>query len=439
MNSSRTRFRLFSLLLLPTALLASFPAVADEAPIMAPELQPFVDDHSLSGAVVLVADKDKILDLEAVGYSNVAKQEPMKTDSVFWLASMSKSFACTLLMMLVDDGKLSVDDPVEKYLPEFKGIQVAEGPTAPPLQQVPGAIQGYWIKDEKGNNAPAQVRPPTHPLLIRNLLTHTSGMSNIKSPRQITDKDLVPLSEVVSFYATLPLKFDPGSKYEYSNHGMDTVGRIVEVVSGMPYGQFMKQRLLDPLGMKETSFWPSDEEASRLVTAYEASDAAKGLQTEAKPIGFFTWPLSNPKRQEWPAGGLFSTATDISIFCRMLLNGGTYEGHQYLSLASMQQMTTTETGDMLNKGLNEDGYGFGWQTSKKLKPGETGLPGTFGHGGAYGTEMLIEPKPGRVSVLMVQYEGGLFGPWGKKITTAYKKAVNDAWTQRHTATAAATP
>jgi len=249
-------------------------------------------------------------------------------------------------------------------------------------------------------------------------------MSPIKLPKQAAAKELLPLSEAVAGYATIPLKFDPGTKYEYSNHGMDTVGRIIEVVSGMKYQDFLQQRLLTPLGMKDTTFWPSDEQASRMPTAYLTSDALKHILTAVKRNGYFTYPLSNPLRQPYPSSGLFSTATDISLFCRMLLNGGVYEGHRYLSLKSIQEMTTTQTGDMLNKGLNETGYGFGWQTACKLHPTDTGLVGEFGHAGAYGTEMSIEPGHSLIRIFMTQFEGGLQGDLAKRIKSPFVKAVN---------------
>lgn len=406
-------------------LAGAWPAVSAQTPVLAPALQPFVDDHSLPGAVVLVADKDKILDLEAVGYADVAAQKPMQPDSMFWIASMTKSITCTLLMMLVDEGKVNVDDPVEKYLPEFKDQQVALTPEPAATIKPPGAIQGYVIHDETLDQH-AKLVPATHVMTIRNLMTHTSGMSPIKLPRQLKDKDLVPLSELVAGYAKQPLKFDPGTRYEYSNHGMETVGRIIEVASGMKYQDFLQQRLLTPLGMKDTTFWPTDEQFARLPLPCLASDAQKHIITQLKRNGYFTYPLSNPLRQPFPAGGLYSTATDLSIFCRMLLNGGVYQGHRYLSLQSLQQMTSTQTGDLCNKGLNDTGYGFGWQTVHKLHPTDAGIAGPFGHGGAYGTEMWIDPTHSLIRIFMVQYEGGLPpGETGKKIKSAFNQAVHD--------------
>jgi CubicO group peptidase (beta-lactamase class C family) len=296
-----------------------------------------------------------------------------------------------------------VDDPVEKYLPEFKGQQLA-------LQQ---------DKDH------VLLTRPKHPITVRNLLTHTNGLSSVKSPRQRKDRDRVPLREVVENYAKLPLKFEPGSKWEYSI-GIDVAGRIIEVASGMRYEEFMDQRLLKPLGMKDTTFWPSEEQVRRLAKGYEPNARKNGL-TEVATIGYFTYPLTNRKRQPFPSGGLFSTATDLSIFCRMLMDGGVYEGRRYLSLKSLQQMTSTQTGDMLNKGKNEVGYGFGWQTVSKLHTTDSGLAGPFGHGGAYGTEMWIDPRRQRVTVFMVQCEGGLPGETGKNIKHAFMKAANEAF------------
>jgi len=420
-----------SLLLLGACFASWIPSLVAETPteqqVLALALQPFVDDHSIPGAVVLVADKDKILDLEAVGYADLAAKAPMRPDSLFWLASMTKSFTTTCLMMLVDDGKVNVDDPVEKYLPEFKNVQVAVKEAKEQRLPEKGApIQGFIIKEDKANKDTGALKKPDHVMTIRDLMTHMSGLSPVKLPRQVTDKDYVPLSEAVAGYPTIPLIFDPGTSYAYSNHGIDTVGRIIEVASGMSYQDFMDQRLLKPLGMKDTTFWPSDEQYSRLAKGYSVDEKTHDLKEE-KTIGFFHYPLSDPKRQPWPAGGLFSTATDISIFCRMLINGGVYDGRRYLSMKSLQQMSSTQTGDLLNRGLNEDGYGFGWQTVSKLHKPDAGLAGPFGHGGAYGTEMWMDPHRPSVRVFMVQIEGGMAACGlgaGKKVMSAVGKATS---------------
>jgi CubicO group peptidase (beta-lactamase class C family) len=364
-------------------------------------LQPFVDAHSIAGAVTLVASKDKVLDLETVGYADIAGQKAMKPDDLFWIASMSKPMTATALMILVDEGKVNVEDPVEKYLPEFQGQMVAVEKDA----------------------VHVLLKKPVHPILVRNVLSHTSGLPFLS--RVIHHIDQFPLSEAVVTYAMSPLNFEPFTKYQYANAGIDTAGRIVEVVSGMPYEQFMAKRLFEPLGMKDTTFFPSDDQLARLARSYKLNADKSAL--EELPIEQLTYPLTRHDRYPSPAGGLFSTAADCGRFCQMILNGGTFEGKRYLSEAAVRQMTSTQTGDLQNKGHGEGGYGFGFSTTR-MAHGEAGsVPvAECGHGGAYATNMSIDPEHGLVLVFMIQHAGpmpkGHDNPLG-----AFHKAAMDAF------------
>jgi CubicO group peptidase (beta-lactamase class C family) len=217
--------------------------------------------------------------------------------------------------------------------------------------------------------------------------------------------DRLPLQIAVRSYAMTPLQFEPGSKYQYSNAGINTAGRIIEVVSGTAYEAFLDERLFGPLGMKDTTFWPSPEQLARLATSYKPNAESTGL--EETRISQLYYPLDDrEQRYPMPAGGLFSTARDIARFCQMILNGGTFEGKRYLSDAAVRQMTIKQTGAAI-----ENGYGFGWGTD-----GET-----FGHGGAMETNMTIDPKRGLITVFLVQHdyfpEGG-----GERIRTAFREA-----------------
>ena len=378
---------------------------------------PFVDSHALAGAVTLVASKDKVLDLEAVGYADLAAKKPMKTDDLFWIASQTKPMTATAMMMLVDEGKVNLDDPVEKYLPEFKG-------------------QMLEVKQEKG---PAVLKKPVHPITIREILSHTSGLPNIPPKGGRWDK--LSLKDSVLGYASTPLALEPGTKHVYCNAGINTAGRIIEVVSGMPYEEFMVSRLFKPLGMKDTTFWPTEEQVQRLAKSYKPNKEKTGL--EETPITQLTYPLTSRERHGFPAGSLFSTATDLSTFCRMILNGGVYGGKRYVSEAAVQEMTSTQTGDLLNLearraadgGLarlnkNENGYGLCWATSRKVhdKAGP-GSGGGFGHGGAYATDMQIDPQRGLIMILMVQ-RAGLPGPEAGKIRSEFRKAAMEAFSKQ---------
>jgi CubicO group peptidase (beta-lactamase class C family) len=338
-------------------------SAAESPQTIAAALQPYISNHTLAGTVTLVASRDRVLSLVAVGYMDIAAKKPMKTDALFWIASQSKAITATALMMLVDEGKVNVGDPVEKYLPEFKG---------------------QWVKAEQDPDH-ILLKRPAHPITVKNVLTHTSGLP-FSSPLETPTLDLLPLAARVRSYAMLPLEFEPDSKYSYSNAGINTAGRIIEVVSGMPYEQFMEQRLFEPLGMKDTTFWPSEKQLRRLAKSYKANAAKNGL--EETTITQLRYPLSDRTRQPMPAGGLFSTASDVARYCQMILNGGVLDGKRYLSEAAVRQMTSKQTADAV-----DTKYGFGWSVGD----------GEFGHGGAYATNMTVDTKDGLVFIWMVQH------------------------------------
>jgi CubicO group peptidase (beta-lactamase class C family) len=358
-------------------------------------MQPLVDNHTIAGAVVLVATRDRTAYLEPVGFSDLATKTPMRADSLFWIASVSKPITATALMMLVDEGKVNLDDPVEKYLPEFKGQMVYRNrPT--PSQTASAPVN------------PSELDPANHPILVREILSHTSGLP-FRSAAQPAALDLLPLKDAVRSYAAEPLLFQPFTDYSYSNEGLNTAARIIEVVSGMPYEQFMQQRLFDPLGMSDTTFWPSPEQARRIATSYRLSTPNNLL--EAIRIDQLTYPLSDRQhRYPMPAGGLFSTASDLEKFCRMILNGGVLGGKRYLSERALHQMTSTQNG-----GLGGTNYGFGWSVSDS----------TFGHGGAYKNAIDIDPATGRILVFMVQQSGPWGTPAGDAIMPTLKRLAND--------------
>ena len=356
------RIAAVSLLMLSIAL--PLRLAADE-PKLAAALQPFVESHTLAGAVLLVADKDKVLDVETVGYCDVDAQKPMQPDNVFWIASQSKPITATALMMLVDDGKVKLDDPVEKYLPEFKGQ--------------------WWAAEKDADHV--LLKKPSHPITVRNVLSHTSGLP-FKSALEEPTLDQLPLAVAVRSYAMTPLIYDPEKGYQYSNAGINTAGRIIEVVSGMPYEDFLDKRLFGPLGMKDTTFWPNEEQLTRLAKAYKQNAEKTGL--EEITIGQLKDPLNDRQRRyPMPAGGLFSTARDVARFCQMILNGGAFEGRRFLSETAAKEMTSRQTPDTL-----KENYGLGWATG-----------GNVGHGGAFATNMSIDVARGLITVYMVQHAG----------------------------------
>jgi CubicO group peptidase (beta-lactamase class C family) len=192
------------------------------------------------------------------------------------------------LMMLVDEGRVNLGDPVEKYLPEFKGQILA-------------------VEHDADH---VLLRKPVHPITVREILSHTSGLP-FSSPMEQPTLDGLPLRDAVRSYAIVPLQFTPGTRYQYSNAGINTAGRIIEVVSGMSYEQFMKERLFKPLGMKDTTFWPSAQQVKRLAKSYKPAQGKTGL--EETLVTQLRYPLSDRvHRFPMPAGGLFSTASDTA-------------------------------------------------------------------------------------------------------------------------------
>jgi CubicO group peptidase (beta-lactamase class C family) len=377
-------FRLTVIVAIIAAMAISAPAQEGAKPSgIVAALQPFVDRGALAGAVTLVADKDKVLALDAVGYADVAANKPMTTDSLFWIASQSKPITATALMILVDEGKVKLDDPVAKYLPEFNDL---------------------WTTAYSDNISTLLVRPK-HAITVREILSHTSGMPFASAMEKPTLDGLF-LRDAVKSYAITPLQYEPGSKWSYSNAGINTAGRIIEVVGGMPYEEFLQTRLFTPLGMKDTTFRPDSHQIARLAKSYKVSVKTKGL--EETTIGQLKYPLNDATRQPMPAGGLFSTAEDVGRFCRMILNGGTFDGKRYLSEEAVKEMTTKQTGKAL-----KDEYGLGWSTGG----------GQIGHGGAFSTNMNIDPKRGRITVFMVQAAG--FPADGGQSGGAFAKAAND--------------
>ena len=381
------RLRHFAFLILLTASVwtgADSFARDTEAPRLAPVLQPFVESHSLAGAVVLVANPDKILDVEAVGWADIAAKKPMRSDSVFWIASQSKPITAAALMILVDEGRVNVNDPVEKYLPEFKGQQL----------------------NVSADPAKPELKAPRHPILVREVLSHTSGLP-FKTVIEEPTLDILSLEARVKIYAKEPLLFEPGTKSKYANAGINTAGRIVEVVSGMSFEKFLDERIFKPLGMTDTTFYPGKNQIERLAKSYKPNATKDGL--EETTIGQLKYPLDDPERRPMPAGGLFSTANDLSIFYRMMANGGVFNGKRILSEKSVQTMTSDQSGEANSH------YGFGFGTDGK----------SFTHGGAYGTNSRYDRERKLVTVFLVQHAG--WAGNGKETLPAFQRAASEAF------------
>jgi CubicO group peptidase (beta-lactamase class C family) len=353
---------------------ASFVFAATPAlPGVGAAMQEMVAKNEVAGAVTAVVAKDRILHFECTGFADVATKRPMTHDTLFWIASMTKPIAGTAILMLQDEGKLNVTDPVAKYLPAFANLKTPSG-------------------------QPAN-------LTIKQILTHTSGLGEASGPDEKLAKTL---ADLVPLWLAAPMQYEPGAKWQYTQSGINAAARIVEVVSGMSFDTFLQKRLFDPLGMTNTTFFLSDEQRARLVTAYAKNKETGALESVPARTDFGV--SGHPPKGN---GGLYSTAHDYARFCQMLLNGGTLAGRRYLSPKAMTFLTAPQTGELptgffQNEANGKHGTNYGWGIGTCiLRTPHDGVaamlaPGTYGHGGAWGTQAWIDPVKGVAYVLMVQ-------------------------------------
>ena len=350
--------------------------------VFAPFLESLVDRGIIAGAVALAADRREVRAVEAFGHADLATRRPMPDDGVFWIASTSKALAGTLVTMLIEEGRLRPDDPIEKHLPEFRGQMV--------------------VAEQDDDHRP--LRRPGHPITLRECLTHTSGLA-FRSPVEESTLDALPLATAVRSYAAMALLTEPGAAYRYSNAGTNTAARLVEVVTGQSFEDFLQERLLDPLGMRDTTFWPDD---ARVVPVHRlgGTDDAPGELVET-PVEQLTYPLADrARRHGFPAGGLFSTARDVARFGRLIANGGTLDGRRYLTEASVRQMTARHT-----PASAAEAVGYLWKCDG----------GLWGHPGACRNQFVVEPQSGVTFVLMVQ-SAGAGGPAVAEAAAACQRA-----------------
>ena len=336
-------------------------------------MQEKIDQKEIAGAVTVVIARDNILHAESTGYADLATKRPMTPDTLFWIASMTKPITGVAILMLQDEGRLNVTDRVAKHIPELANLKTPSG-------------------------KPAN-------LTITQILTHTSGLGEASGEAA---RNARTLAELVPVWLAAPMQYEPGEKWKYTQSGINLAGRIVEVISGMTFDAFLQERLFDPLGMKDTTFYPFEQKGARVVTAY-----AKNKDTgELEPV---------PPRADYGArnrppqgnGGLYSTANDYARFCQMLLNRGSLDGKRYLSGKAFKVLTSVHTGELPTGFFQRDAFGqrgmnYGWGIGTCiLRTPHEGVPamlspGAFGHGGAWGTQAWIDPVRGVAYLLMVQ-------------------------------------
>jgi len=354
--------------------LAAPPDLHEQNAVFSYALQELQDRGEFAGAVTLVVSPRGAIALEAFGLADLASQRSMRRDSVFWIASMTKPITAMGVLMLVEEGKLSLDDPVAKHLPAFRDQTIAA----------------------------AGGGKPRRPVTVRDLLTHTSGLTGASPTPAGQPVDTLSLAAMTDFYGRQPLVSEPGMKWAYSNAGINTLGRLIEVASGQAYADFVQRRFLDPLGMDSTTFWPTAELVGRMATPYR-KDRTTGELIAAGNSRFST-PLSDRRRTAIPAGGLFSTAEDLTQLYQMILRQGELDGHRYLKPETLRLMTANQLGDLpkvsFAPGMHM-GLGFHLVHAPQGVT-ESLTAGSFGHGGAFGTQAWIDPTRQRAYVLLIQ-------------------------------------
>jgi CubicO group peptidase (beta-lactamase class C family) len=389
MNTRRLRLAVLSLLFVQ-ALHAAPPlpvAKPEDVGLSSERLQrvdAFVNrlqtDGQIAGAVTAVVRHGKLVRLVAQGYGDLESKRAMRTDDIFALASMTKPIVTVGVLMLLEEHRLLLSDPVEKYLPEFRNPKVAVAKA-----DAPG---GYVVV------------PAERSITIHDLLIHRSGVASAGGPAGAVlraamgalPEDAV-LGEQVKALATVPLNFQPGAKWEYGA-STNVLGRIIEVISGQTLDVYLRERILAPLGMVDTGFTVPPEKLSRLATIYSVkagTGLVKATQQRTDPKFFSA------------TGGLFSTAADYMRFCQMLLNGGELEGHRLLGRKTIELMTARHSDPIPLSFLSGQYFGLGVAVQKA--DGDSGLissPGTYGWSGAYNTYFRIDPKEQVILILLVQ-------------------------------------
>ena len=347
----------------------------------------FIDTQTIAGAVTLVSTGSDVVEFHALGMADLEAGRPMQKDTIFQIMSMTKPVTAIGIMMLAEEGKLALRDPVEQYLPEFHNQRIATnvGPDA------------------------ARLSAPVNPITIRDLLTHTAGIQDA-APAAIHDYPQlmnVSLDEVVRQLARQPLLFQPGTQWSYSSPGIEILGRLIEVCSGRKYEDFVADRILRPLGMKDTFFYPPDDKKSRISMVYVSREGklvrAPGTILAGDPAKYRQGAVFPA-----PGWGLYSTAEDLLHLYRMMLNHGSYEGRRYLSPFSVHLMTEAHTGGTHPVGwMRGADYGLAWEVVTDPFGELAGhSKGTYGHGGAFGTQGWIDPRNDLISILLIQRADG---------------------------------
>jgi CubicO group peptidase (beta-lactamase class C family) len=339
-------------------------------------MRSYVDRQEFAGIVAVIGRTGGIVSHEAIGFRDLDHRQPMPKDALFRIASMTKPVTAIGIMILVEEGKLAIDDPVEKQLPEFRGQKLVAERT-----------------DEK-----IVLQRPRRPITIRDLLTHTSGLPDrTQLQAEIFLRRNRSLAEAVMAYSQMPLESEPGTHWAYCNMGIDVLGRLIEVASGQSYEDFLAARIFQPLGMNDTTFYPSPEQLARAAEA--------GMKRDGKLVAPLRSLFDPPPgaRYPMPCGGLFTTAEDLSRLYRMMLGRGALDGVRILSAESVAAMTSPQTGDVRP---GATATGFGWAVVRGAQRDNMHLSvGSFGHSGALHTNAWIDPHNDLFTIVLLQRQG----------------------------------
>lgn len=340
---------------------------AEQIPALTDVLAAAIEEKRTAGGVLVVAGEDSILHADAQGMADISAEREMRPDDLFWIASMTKPVTGVAAMMLVEQGKLDLDAPVRQYLPEFAELRDAEG--------------------EKVS------------VTVRQCMNHTSGLSDLPAE---TRSKISTLQQLVEETVELPVLFPAGTQWKYCQTGINTVGRIIEVQSGLLLPEFFETRIFDPLKMTDTTFYPTEVLVNeRKAKAYRVPDMEEvniAYLTGKTPWDRSRYPMAN--------GGLFSTAGDMTRFLQMVLRGGELDGVRLLEAESVAAMLEVSTGDLKVGFTPGNGWALGWCIIREPQGVTAALAsGSYGHGGAHGTQMWVDPAAGRIDLMMVQRTG----------------------------------
>jgi CubicO group peptidase (beta-lactamase class C family) len=375
-----------------------------------------VKNGDVPGIVSLIARNGKIVHWKAYGMADNQAGRLLKRDDIFRIASQTKAITSTAVMMLWEEGKFQLDDPISKYIPEFKNPQV---------------LKSFKYSDTTYTSEPAKSE-----ITIRHLLTHTSGIGYgvidgneqikmIYAKAGVTDlftTEKITIAESVKKLAKLPLHHNPGEKFTYSE-GLDVLGYFIEVVSGMPFDQFLKTRIFDPLAMNDTRFYLPEEKAGRLVAVQQKTD---GKWTKY-PVTFYDtdYPVKGAKSFFSGGAGLSSTVKDYATFLQMYLNGGELNGVRLLSRTTVDVIMANHSGELFGAPDRWHGLAFGVNTIEGQGKGGNGSEGTFDWGGYFNTQYFADPKEKVIGILMKQTQGPVNDQTGWKFRQLVFQTIDD--------------